>query len=158
MGIYNGSKHFYGRFISAGEALQPFFLLAIRLFWGWSFLWTGWGKILSIGKTASHFATLSIPFPELAAHLVGWVEFLGGIFLLAGFASRMASSILAIVMIVALLTAHNEAVWTMFTNQGKFISQTPVTYLMTVLTVFCFGPGMFSLDALFKRFIFKRKK
>jgi putative oxidoreductase len=155
MSLYNGTRNFYERIILFGEKLQPWLLLTLRLYWGWSFLWAGWGKIHSIEKVTRFFTSLNIPFPEFHAHLVGYVELVGGALLMAGFAARFAAIPLAITMIVALCTAHSGALPGIISDQKGFISQTPVSYLMTSLIVLAFGPGGISLDGFFKRFVFK---
>lgn len=42
--------------------LRSPFLLAVRLYWGWQFVQTGWGKMHSIGKITGFFMSLNIPF------------------------------------------------------------------------------------------------
>ena len=39
--------------VAAG--LQPIFLLVIRLYWGWQFFQTGWGKLMDIPKVTAFF-------------------------------------------------------------------------------------------------------
>ena len=38
---------YYRMLIRAASSLQSPFLLAVRLYWGWQFMQTGWGKIRS---------------------------------------------------------------------------------------------------------------
>ena len=54
------------------------FLLAVRLYWGWQFAQTGWGKLHNLAKITDFFASLNIPFPPASAHLVAGLEFIGG--------------------------------------------------------------------------------
>ena len=39
------------------ECLPDAFLLVIRLYWGWSFMVAGWGKLMNVGSTATYFAS-----------------------------------------------------------------------------------------------------
>ena len=59
--------------------LQSPFLLAVRLYWGWQFAQTGWGKMHNIAKITAFFTSLNIPFPAFNAHFVAGLEFFGGI-------------------------------------------------------------------------------
>ena len=42
-------------FILVLSSLQSPFLLAVRLYWGWQFAQTGWGKLTNIGKVVNFF-------------------------------------------------------------------------------------------------------
>lgn len=142
---------FYQGLIAVGDFLQPFFLLAIRLFWGWQFFKTGIGKFADIGQVASYFETLRIPAPELNAYLAAAAETVGGLFLLLGFASRLAALPLMGTMVVALLTAHREATLMILDDPVAFVGQPPFTFLMAAAIVFIFGPGSISIDGLIKK-------
>lgn len=144
-------KRFYLTLIEAGTAFQPFLLLAIRLFWGISFMLGGWGKIHNIEGVAGFFENLHIPFPEANAYFVSYMEFIGGLCLTLGFASRLVAIPLAVIMLVALLTAHSEAFSTVFQDPSAFIAQGPFTFLMACLIIFAFGPGGISVDGLLKK-------
>ena len=41
--------------------MQSPFLLLVRLYWGWQFIETGWGKVNNIGKVVEFFTTLGFP-------------------------------------------------------------------------------------------------
>jgi putative oxidoreductase len=72
----------------------------------------------------------------------------------------LASRLLCIPLICTLtgayLTAHREALLTIFSNPDQFISQAPFNFLLTSLIVFCFGPGKFSLDNLIEKKMVKK--
>ena len=67
--------------------LQSPFLLAIRLYWGWQFAQTGWGKLNHLAKITGFFANLGIPFPVFNAHFVSGLEFFGGLLLISSLGS-----------------------------------------------------------------------
>ncbi len=46
---------------------QSSFLLAVRLYWGWQFVQTGWGKMHYIAKVTGFFTSLNI----LGSRLIG---------------------------------------------------------------------------------------
>jgi putative oxidoreductase len=150
--MINGIKKCYEALISCGTVLQSLLLLAMRLYWGGSFALSGWGKLHHIEGVSGYFASLGIPFPTLNAYFVGGMEFIGGLCLLLGFASRLAAIPLIVIMIVALLTEHYEALINAFSDPQTFIRQYPFNYLLTALIVLAFGPGKISVDAVLKRF------
>ena len=99
----------YRRFPSAFSSLQSPMLLLVRLYWGFQFAQTGWGKLHNLAKITSFFATLNIPLPGIAAPCVSMLEFIGGILLILGLCSRPISLLLACNMFVAYWTADREA-------------------------------------------------
>jgi len=138
----------YRLFIRAGSSLQSPFLLAIRLYWGWQFMETGWGKLTDIEKVIRFFTDLGIPAPALNAYFVSALEFGGGVLLILGLGSRLIALPLVIDMIVAYITADREALFSILSNPDKFTAAAPYTFLVASLIVLIFGPGRFSLDAL----------
>jgi putative oxidoreductase len=148
----------YGILVKAASCLQPVLLLVVRLYWGWQFLQTGWGKIQNLAKPAEYFGTeLGIPFPMLSATVVATTECVGGLLLLIGLASRLAAIPLTITMIVAYVTAEPEALRSIFSDPNNFLEATPFQFLFATVLVLAFGPGVFSLDYLIKR-ITERKR
>ncbi|HYC70349.1 MAG TPA: DoxX family protein [Opitutaceae bacterium] len=139
-------------FDRGAAALQSPLLLLIRLYWGWSFAQTGWGKFGRIDEVASWFGeSLHIPFPKLNAVMAATTELVGGALLLAGLFARPASVALAFTMVVAYGTAHREELAAIFRETDKFIEAAPFTYLAAAVVVLAFGPGRFSLDHLWRR-------
>ena len=141
---------------------QPVLLLALRVLIGVGFMSAGWGKLSNISDTAGYFADLGIPLPTLNAYLAGSAETFGGLFLILGAASRIMSLPLIGTMIVALATQHKDVFDDMWTDKVAFIQafvkSAPFPYLMTALLVLLFGPGLFSMDGLLKRFVFDPKR
>jgi len=143
----------YSRFATFADYLQSPFLLAVRLYWGWQFAQTGWGKLHNLAKITSFFMDLHIPFPAANAHFVAGLEFVGGILLILGVGSRLIGFLLAGNMLVAYWTADHEALTSIFSDPGKFYAADPYTFLFASLMVLIFGAGLFSVDALLaKRF------
>lgn len=149
-------KNFYSKIISSGNSLQAFLMLAIRLYWGYSFFQGGYGKLDNIDRTIRYLTTLDIPFPMVSAYVLGFTECVGGLCLLFGFAARLAAIPLSFAMVVALLTAHISAVKTMISDPNTFTEQLPFNFLLASLLVWAFGPGRFSIDALLKKIFFKK--
>src|SRR5258707_11070495 len=91
--------------------LQLLFLLAVRLYWGWQFAQTGWGKLHNIAKIVSFFTDLGIPAPALNARVASSIEFVGGVLLIVGLGSRLIAVPLTVTMLVAYITADREALF-----------------------------------------------
>ena len=131
--------------------LQSPFLLAIRLYWGWQFAQSGWGKLHNLDHVTEFFVSLNIPLPHANAVMVSNLEFFGGIFLILGLASRLTGLVLTGNMLVAYITADREALTSVFSDPGRFYAADPYTFLFASLMVFTFGAGFFSLDAIIER-------
>jgi putative oxidoreductase len=138
----------YRRIGAALSLLQSPMLLAVRLYWGFQFAQTGWGKLHNLAKITDFFASLNIPFPAFNAHFVSGLEFVGGILLMLGLFSRPIALLLAGNMLVAYWTADREALTSIFSDPGKFYIADPYTFLFASLVVLIFGAGFLALDTL----------
>jgi putative oxidoreductase len=148
----------YSYLLTGTIPFQSVFLLIIRLYWGWQFCSTGFGKLTHIGKIISFFSSLGIPFPELNAYLAGTTECVGGFLLLLGLGSRVVAIPLIFTMIVAFGTAERDAVQSIFIDPDKFTSADPFLFLLTAVIVLLFGPGKISVDAFLKSIFVKETK
>lgn len=131
--------------------LQSPLLLVIRLYWGWQFAQTGWGKLTHLERTAGFFESLEIPLPKLNAIMAGGTECLGGVLLGLGLFARPASIPLIFCMLVAYWTADREALNALASDPDKFVTAAPFLFLLASIVVLAFGPGKLSLDALLGR-------
>lgn len=147
----------YERFAAAASTLQSPMLLAVRLYWGWQFMITGWGKLHGLTKITGFFMTLNIPFPAFNARFVSGLEFFGGILLMLGLGTRLVGFLLAGNMLVAYWTADHEALVSIFSDPGKFYVADPYTFLFASVMVLIFGAGVFSVDHLLKKTLFANK-
>jgi len=147
----------YAWFLKAANSLQSPLLAAIRVYWGWQFLQTGWGKLTNMSKTVDFFTSLGIPAPSLNAHFVALLEVGGGILLILGLASRLIALPLTVDMIVAYITADREALASIFSDPDKFVKADPFPFLFASLVILAFGPGWFSIDTLIKWYRAKRR-
>ena len=145
-------EKFYRWLIALARSLQSPLLLAVRLFWGWQFFLTGKGKLMDLAKTTQFFDSLEIPFPHAQAILAGSLECFGGLLLLIGLATRLISVPFMILLTVAYLTADIDRVRAIFGDPDKFVTADEFLFLFTVVIIFVFGPGAFSLDALIGKY------
>ena len=156
MSIVNTGISLYNRLLKILKFLQCPFLLFVRVYWGWQFWQSGWGKLQDISKPIGFFTELGIPFPVFNAWFVSLLECVGGILLILGLASRLISIPLVIDMIVAYIAADREALKSIFSEPDKFYAAAPYTFLFASLIVLLFGPGAVSLDYLIARYLKKR--
>ncbi|MGO4212363.1 DoxX family protein [Terriglobus sp. 2YAB30_2] len=141
----------YRNAADALSRLQSPMLLAVRLYWGYQFAQTGWGKLHHLARITDFFTSLGIPFPGLNAHFVAGLEFAGGTLLMLGLLSRPVALLLAGNMFVAYLTADREALLAIFSDPGKFYVADPYTFLFASVMVLIFGPGWFAIDTIIRR-------
>ena len=106
----------YDLLLKGAPFLQSPLLLLIRLYWGWAFFQSGFGKLKDLSAPTQFFTELGIPFPAFNAAMAGTTECVGGLLLLAGLASRLTAIPLIVTMIVAYLTADLDAVKSIFTE------------------------------------------
>lgn len=148
----------YLTLILLGSLLQSPVLLLCRLYWGGLFMLGGWEKLNNI----SHFITLlksyHFIFPEFMSYLAVLTEFIGGMLLIIGFASRLVSVPLIITMLTAYATVHIASLYVFFQTPSVFVAESPFNFLLTALLVLAFGPGYFSVDYLLERKLFLHVK
>ncbi len=132
--------------------LQPVFLLAIRLYFGWLLFKAGSGKLMHVDANAEYFRGLHIPMPVLNVYLSGTVESVGGILLIVGLAARLAAIPVIGNLMVAYATAHPDELKAIFSDTNRFLKAPPFLVLLTAIIVLAFGPGLLSLDGLLNRF------
>ena len=125
---------------------------AARVVLGYVFLTSGWGKLHSLDQVTEYFAQLGIPAPAIQAAFVSGVEFFGGILLLAGLLTRVASFMLACTMTVALFTGVRDKIhgFDDLTGQIEFL------YLLLLVWLTIAGAGILSIDAWLSRLIRRR--
>jgi putative oxidoreductase len=147
-GVMKTLLRYYLKSTEILSLLQSPMLLAVRLYWGWQFAQTGWGKLHNIAKITDFFTSLNIPFPAVNAHFISGLEFIGGILLILGLASRPIALLLAGNMFVAYWTADHDALVSIFSDPGKFYVADPYTFLFASLIILIFGAGIYSVDTL----------
>lgn len=134
-----------------GSSLQSPFLLVVRLYWGWQLAQSGWGKLHNLDRVTDFFTSLNIPAPHLNAVFVSNLEFFGGILLVLGLGNRLLGAVLTGNMIMAYVTADREALFSVFSDPGKFYTADPYTFLFASVIVLIFGAGAISVDGLIER-------
>lgn len=128
---------------SCSEKSREYGLLVLRVVTGIAFALHGWQKLSGgIEGVGGFFGSLGIPAALFFAYVVTFVEFIGGIALILGFLTRIASGLLGIVMIVALFLVHLPNGF--FVGGGGY--EYVLVLLSAVIALSLAGPGAFALE------------
>ncbi|HUA97651.1 MAG TPA: DoxX family protein [Terracidiphilus sp.] len=156
--ILGAAKAAHNGFVSLLNLFRSPLLLAIRLYWGWQFATDGWGKLNHLDRVGAYFATLNLPAPHATALLVAAIEFIGGILLAAGIATRLTSLVLFVNMTVAFWAAEKDAFTSLISNPDKFQAADAYNYWFAALLILILGPGLFAVDTLLRRWLVPESK
>lgn len=137
----------YGKLVLMLGKLSWLPPLLARIALGIIFAESGWGKLHNIDKVAEFFVELHIPAPVFQAHLVAYTELFGGILILIGLLTRIASIPLLITMVVAILTAKIEEI----TQASDLFAMSEFLYILLFIYLIIEGAGKVSLDYLGKK-------
>jgi putative oxidoreductase len=118
-----------------------------RVLLGWIFVAAGWGKLGNMSAFAGYLTSLGVPAPGLMSTIIPPVEFLIGVALVLGFATRYAALVCIAFTIGATLIAHRY--WEFPAAQqaaqyNNFLKN--LSIMGGALLLFVTGPGRFSLD------------
>ena len=133
--------------LRAAAALSWVPQTATRVALGWVFVQSGWGKVQNLPRVVEYFGSLGIPAPHLQAPFVAGVELVGGLLLLGGLFTRIASVPLAMTMVVALLTAKRGDI----ASASDLYGSVEFLYLLGFGFLAAFGAGLLSLDEILVR-------
>ena len=140
--LFSGTKAIADKLLWAGPLLT-------RLMVGYTFMVTGWGKLNNLERITEYFTSLGIPFPHILTPFTSGLEFIGGIFLILGFLTRISAGGLAVVMVVAIISAKLGDI-TVLSDLTGFEE---TTYFVVFVWLAIAGAGKASLDYLMERFI-----
>jgi putative oxidoreductase len=122
--------------------------LFARITVGWVFVLSGWGKLHNLPLVIGNFRdSWGIPYPEILAPFVSGVEFVGGLFLLAGFLTRISAGALGVTMIVAIRAAQ----WADVDSFDTLLGLDEFLYFALFLWLAIAGPGALSVDYILQR-------
>jgi putative oxidoreductase len=122
--------------------LQSWGLAVLRVTVGIVFLVHGYQKLFTFGfhGVAGMFGHMGIPLPAFFAVVVTLVEFVGGLLLIVGVATRIAAAFIAMYMLGAILFVHAKHGF--FNPSGV---EFPLTLLAASICLVLAGGGALSL-------------
>lgn len=123
-------------------------LTILRLVLGATFVMHGGQKLFVYGfaGVTGAFAQMGMPLPGLLGPFVALAEFFGGIAIMLGLLTRLATFGLGITMVVAILAVHLKAG---FFNPGGF--EFPLSLLGALTAITLTGAGGFSIDEMLNK-------
>lgn len=125
-----------------------------RIFLGLFFILSGFFKLFDTKEYEKLLNTLkdaNIPMYELHAHLIPWLELVCGVLILIGFLTTLASLILFVILMTALVT---EGLSSLSTFKGvmiieHFLYMREALFGLLFLWLFFSGPGKVSFDSAY---------
>lgn len=133
------------------KAQENIALVLLRAILGIVFIYHGSQKLFGafggpgIEGFSAFLDSLGAPLPTLNAYVAASAEFFGGLALLTGVLARLASLPMVITMLVASFAVHSG----FDARQGGM--EYPLTLAIVTAALGLFGPGDWTLTALFKK-------
>jgi putative oxidoreductase len=124
---------------------QDFLLLIARLLIGWIFVQSGWGKLMNIAGFVATMPRRGLP--DWLGYIAPPVEFLGGVLIIAGLATRYTALVILLFVIIASFSSHRY--WAVepaqVANQSSHFWKN-VTIKGGLVLLFITGAGRIALD------------
>lgn len=127
------------------EDMYEYSALPLRIGLAALFLFTGIKKAIDLTGTAGYLEGLGFPAPAVMAVILMTAEIIGGAFLLFGFLTRLSAILLAIVLIVATISAHIIP----YDPSQLMLIMRNIVYFGATISIMFSGPGKWSLDEKF---------
>jgi putative oxidoreductase len=129
---------------------QDVLLLVARVLLGWIFVSSGWRKLMDMPGFIKTMPRRDLP--EFLGYIAPPVEFLGGLCLLLGFATRYASLVMLLFIIIASFSSHRywAAEPAQVANQSSHFWKN-VSMMGGAVLLFITGAGRYALDAMLAR-------
>jgi putative oxidoreductase len=131
-------------------AWQDVLLLAGRVLLGFIFVSSGWRKLMDIPAFVTTMPRRGLP--EFLGYVAPPVEFIGGLCLVFGFATRYASLVMLLFVIIASFSSHRY--WAVdaaqYANQNSHFWKN-VSMKGGLVLLFITGAGRYAVDAVLLR-------
>ena len=127
-------------------------LLVGRVFLGWLFLASGYGKLTGIAGATAYFTSLGLSPPDFWAWFAGIVEIVLGATLILGIAVRYAAIASFVWVLVATAIAHRYWTYPAAQQVGQYNNWLKNIAIMGgTLYTFVAGAGRYSVDAMLSK-------
>ncbi|MEW9796695.1 HvfX family Cu-binding RiPP maturation protein [Alteromonas sp. CYL-A6] len=107
-------------------------LLLLRLYLAPVMIQAGWNKYTGFDDVVQWFGNpewgLGLPFPVLLAALATGAELIGGVLLLVGLLTRLASVPLMVTMLVAIFAVHADNGWLAIADPSSWLADGTLYY------------------------------
>ena len=117
--------------------------LALRVVVAIAFIFHGWSKVSAMDGAIAMFSSMGVG--TFMTYVAAYVEFLGGVALLLGVATRLAGGLLAVFMLVAIYLVHFDKGYSMMNGGYEY----QLLLLVSVIYFALAGPGEYSLHRKF---------
>ena len=125
--LLNALREQYDRALRIVRPLDGVPPLLLRLILAPVMIQAGWTKLTGFEGTVRWFeGSLGLPLPELMVVLVIGAEFVGGILLLVGLATRLVAIPLMVTMLVAAFSVHWENGWLAISDASSWLANDQV--------------------------------
>lgn len=128
------------------EQIAAYFLwagpLLARVVVGYVFMLTGWSKLHNLPHMIELFTEWGIPYPHILTPFASGTEFVGGLLLILGLFTRIAGGALAVVMVVAIISAK----WADIDSAETLLGFEEAAYFVIFTWLAIAGAGKVSLD------------
>lgn len=121
-------------------------ILILRLAAGVVLAYHGWQKLQDVAGFAGFVESLDIPAPDVVAYLVTYLEFLGGIALIIGVATRYVAALFAIEMVFTNVLVKFDV--GLIASEGGVGAELDILILAIALSLVLVGAGRWAVDAL----------
>lgn len=129
---------------------QDTILLAGRILLGYIFFQSGWRKLMDVDAFVKSMARRDLP--DFLGYIAAPVEFLGGLFMLLGIATRYTSLVMLLFVIIATFSSHRY--WAVdaaqVANQSSHFWKN-VSMMGGTVLLFATGAGRYAIDRLLMR-------
>ncbi len=125
-------------------------MVLARVLLGWIFIQSGWGKLMNIPGFVATMPRRGLP--DFLGYIAPFVEFIGGVLLIVGLATRYTSLIMLLFIIIASFSSHRY--WAsepaQVANQSSHFWKN-VSMMGGTVLLFITGAGRYALDAMLQR-------
>lgn len=127
----------YRQFVARLHLVDGLPLLLLRLYLAPIIIQAGWNKASSFESTVDWFGNedygLGLPLPFVMALLATGAELIGGVFILFGAMTRLASIPLMITMLVAMVSVHAKHGWLVIADASSWLADGAIFYNQSIM-------------------------
>lgn len=121
-------------------------VFVLRLALGVVLAYHGWLKLGDVSGFAGFVDSLGVPAPDLMAYVVTYLEFLGGIALIIGLATRYVAALFVVEMVFTIALVKLDV--GLIASEGGVGAELDLLILATALSLVLTGARKWSLDSI----------